>query len=365
MIKVIHVISDTNIGGAGRWILNLLKYIDREKFLVKVIIPRGSLLKQEIQSLDTEVIEVPGMADRSFDLKAIGSLYKIFLREKAQIVHTHASLSARIAAKMAGVKRIVHTKHCIDLDIKKGIGTKIGAAVNALLSDKMIAVGLAAKENLIQSGIPENKILVVHNGVEPLEEIPPEQKEKLKSKWMIKDGDTVIGIVARLEEIKGHTYFIEAAARVAGIRENVKFIIAGTGSLEKQLKEKVKDLGLEQKVIFTGHVQKVAEVMNIIDIVVISSLSEALCLSLVEAMSLAKPCIATDTGGNPEVVEDGCNGLLVPVKNPEQLAEAMIRLVDDPDLRRKMGEKGKKKMYSNFTSEIMTRKIEKIYGELI
>ncbi|MBZ4645600.1 MAG: hypothetical protein PWR27_483 [Petroclostridium sp.] len=365
MIKVIHVLSDTNIGGAGRWLLNFLKYVDREKFLVKVVLPQGSLLKSKIEELKIESFEVPGMADRSFDIQSIKALYKIVKRERAQVVHTHASLSARIAARMAGVKAIIHTKHCIDQDIKKGVKRDIIAAVNTLLSHKIIAVAQAAKENLIASGMPEHRITVIHNGVEKLDIIPLTEREKIRAKWNIKPDDVVVGIVARLEEIKGHCYFIEAAHLVVDKNKRAKFLIVGTGSREEELKKQVKSLGLEEKVIFTGHIQDVGKIMNIIDINVISSLSEALCLSLIEGMSVGKPCIATNTGGNPEVVLDGQNGLLVPVKDVPKLAEAILKLVEDDKLREQMGMRGKKFMEEHFTAQAMTKKIEKTYEELI
>ena len=364
MIKVIHVVSDTNIGGAGRWVLNFLKEVNRERFAVKIALPRGSRLKGEVEKLGVQAVEVPGMADRSLDIKAIRFLYGFLKGERPDIVHTHASLSARIAAKMAGIKPIVYTKHCIDQNIPKGIKKKLGAMANGFLSDRALAVADAAKENLMAAGIPEHRITVLHNGVEKLRETSSQDREKTRAEWGIEKDAVVIGIVARLEAVKGHGYFIQAARQVVNQVDSVKFLIVGTGSAEQALKEQVSRERLDEHIVFTGHLNDIAPIMNIMDIHVISSLSEALCLSIIEAMSLGKPCIATDTGGNSELVRDGYNGILVPVKDVGALAGAMLTLVNDETLRQGMGEKGRMLTDEHFTSRAMTKKLEEIYSEI-
>ena len=109
MIKVLNIISDSNIGGAGRCVLNFLKYYDRNKFLVKVVVPRGSLLIPEIKKLATEYIEADSIAEKSFDKNAVKVLKKIIKEENPDIVHTHGNLSGRVAAKMCG-KKIIYTE---------------------------------------------------------------------------------------------------------------------------------------------------------------------------------------------------------------------------------------------------------------
>jgi glycosyltransferase involved in cell wall biosynthesis len=291
-------------------------------------------------------------------------LYKLFGIEKPSIVHTHASLSARIAARLAGVKAIVHTKHCIDAN-RKGVARLAGALINRRLSDRIIAVSNAVKQNIIDSGIPESKIEVIYGGIEELKVISEEEKDKLRESLNIGKEDIVVGMVARLAEVKGHVYFIEAADIVSRTYKNVKFLIAGTGPKEKELKELIEKRGLSDKIIFMGYVEDVGKIYNIIDINVITSISEALCLSLIEGMCLGKPCIGTNTGGIPEVISEGHNGLLVPVKNPKEIAGAIVRLIQNPELRRTMGEKGREIMARNFRAEVMAEKVEKLYEAII
>ncbi len=365
MIKVVHVVSDTNIGGAGRWIINFLKEVDKQQFDASIVIPQGGLLKEQITALRGHVIEIPGMADRSVDMKSIWYLYQLFKKHNPDIVHTHASLSARIAARCAKVKKIIYTKHCIDAVVTTGIKQKLITKMNIWLSDYIIAVAMAAKEGLVASGLPADRIKVLHNGVDKLSKISKQERNIYRDKWGISTDEVLVGIVARLEEVKDHATFVKAAHEVLKRGNEAKFIIVGTGAQEKTLKELVKQLGRLKNIIFTGHTHDVTAVMNSIDIHVISSKSEALCLSIIEAMSVGKPGIATRTGGNPELIEDSENGLLVPVGDIQALADAMEKLIKDKPLRQMMGQKSEQKMEEHFTAHGMVKKLEALYIERI
>ena len=276
-------------------------------------------------------------------------------------------MSARIAARIAGVKGVVHTKHCIDEtdnSILSSVKRKLIGHANNYFSNKVIAVSMAVRENLIEAGVKADKIVVIYNGINELDVIDDSEKAQTRNLLGISEDELVVGIFARLETVKGHDYFIEAAKLVMAKFEPVKFIIAGTGALENQLKELVKKEELENKIIFTGHLEDITKIMNILDINVISSVSEALCLSLIEGMSLAKPSVATLTGGIPEVVIDRENGFLVPVKSADEMAEAILRLCNDHSLREKMGEAGREIMRVKFSTQEMIKKIQAIYEEL-
>jgi len=363
MIKVIHVLSDMKIGGAGSWLLNLLSAADKERFDIKVVLPKGSLLIDKVRGLGFEAIPVDGMKDKSFDAGAVSLMLGIFRKEKPQIVHTHASLSARLAARMAGVK-IINTKHCMD-SRKTGIKKLAASYLNNSLSDGIIAVSAAVKQNMADNGVHEDKISVIYGGVSPARELSTEEKSRVRKHWGIAAEDIVVGIVARLAEVKGHKNFIDAAEIISRDNAEVKFLIAGIGPKEQELKELVSERGLADRVVFTGFIENIYEIFNIIDINVISSLSEALCLSLVEGMFVGKPSIGTNTGGIPEVIKDGYNGYLVPVGDSSMLADAILKLVRDPILRKTMGEKGRKLSKGHFTADAMARGIEELYETIL
>ncbi len=370
MIKVLNIISDRNIGGAGRCILNFLKYYDRESFLIKVVVPKESLLTAEIKKLNVEVIEVNGIADKSFDIKAIGNLRKIIKKENPQIVHTHSALSARIAAKSCKGVKIVYTRHSVfpvNKYISKGIGKIANKIINEFLADEIIAVAEAAKKNLTDAGISDKKIKVILNGVEPLTKISDDEIKKVKSKYNINENDFVIGILARLNEVKGHLYLIEATKKLVRIKGNkIKVLIVGTGEIENELKEQVKKLGLQDIIIFTGFIENVNQILSIMDLQVNASFgTEATSLALLEGMSIGIPAVVTDYGGNPGVIRSGENGLIVRTKDSEDLASGILRVIEDDGLRLYMKRRSIDIFNKKFRAEIYARNIENVYKDMI
>ncbi len=365
MIKVLHILTDTNIGGAGTLLVNYLKNFDREKFLIKVILPKGSLLKPRIEDVGYEVIETENLADKSMDIKGIFELYKIFKKEKPDIVHTHSSMSGKIAAFMRGVKGRIYTRHCA-YDPPKYMTVfpfkQINGFVNNTLSTHIVAVAEAAKENLTDTGVSEKKITVIINGVEPLSEISEKEKTALRRKYGLKKSDFVFGIIARLEAVKGHKYYIEAAAKIIKENSKAKFLIVGTGTEEENLHRLAKKLKIEENVIFTGFITDVASIYNIMDVNVNCSYgTETSSLALSEGMSLKKPAIASIYGGNPYMVTHGENGLLCEKQNSRALYKAMKTLMEDKALLEKMSETAYVHYKEKFTAEKMTRQLEEIY----
>lgn len=366
MIKVIEVSTDTNIGGAGRVLLILLKELDRTKFDVSAILPKNSLLAPEIEKIGVRIIEVDGIADKSLDLSSIKNLKKIFDKEKPDVVHTHASMSARIAARLSGCK-VVYTRHSVfppPKSISQGIGKVINGAINNYFSDRIIAVAEAAKDNLTDTGVKDKKIDVILNGVYPL--VPCENKDEIYKRFGIEPGEKVVSIIARLEDIKGHDYFIEAADMLIKEGYKAKFVIAGTGSYEEHLKQKVKDLGQEENILFTGFITDVDKLMNITYIQANASFgTEATSLSLLEGMSLGIPAVVSDFGGNPGVIKSGVNGFIVKKQDTVALKEGIKRLLSDEKLYEELSLGSKKVFNETFTAQAMTRNTEKIYEKAI
>ncbi len=366
--KIIEVSSDTNIGGAGKCLLTLLENFDYEKFEVKAVLPQNSLLKPYIDKMGIEVIEVDGIADKSLDAKAIGKLKKIFKEEKPDLVHTHASMSARIAARMAGAK-VVYTRHSVfppSKKISQGIGKVINGAVNNYLADGIIAVAEAAKDNLTDTGVDEKKIRVILNGVDGLDKKTESEKAAIRERFGVKNGEKVISIVARLEDIKGHEYFIEAAKTLLDKGINARFFIAGTGSYEATLKKKVQELGVGDKVIFTGFISDVDALMSITDIQANASYgTEATSLSLLEGMSIGIPAVVSDFGGNPGVIKDGVNGFVVKKQDSQALACGLGKLLCDEVLYEKMSKGAVEIFNQTFTAQAMTRNTENYYKEVL
>ncbi len=368
MIKVLNIISDSNIGGAGRCVLTFLKYFDRANFNSEVVVPTGSLLIPEINKLGIKTIEADSIAEKSFSIDAIKELKKIIKASGCDIVHTHGNMSGRIAGKQCG-KKVVYTRHSVfpvSPKISKGIGKKINGMVNMYYADDIIAVAEAAKENLTDSGIAPERVKVILNGVEPQKRASDETIFESRKKYGIENDDFVVGIMARIEEVKGHIYLIEAAEKITAQGKKIKVLIIGTGALEESLKKTVKNKGLENTVIFTGFIKNVNEVLSILDVQANASFgTEATSLSLLEGMSLGIPAVVSNYGGNPGVIAHGENGYIFKLKDSEDMAKYIMKLMDEPETYKYMQNKSIEIFNSKFTAEIYARNIEKVYTELM
>ncbi len=363
-MKILHVLSDSNIGGAGILLLNCLEHFDRSEFDIKVVLPRDADLCECVEALGYEVISMKYGKDTSYEKEATRELIGIFKEEKPDIVHTHSSFSARIAAKKCKVPLIFQTHHCAVMPLRyKTIFPfkQLFGAINNYYSDRIIATAEVASEILQMQGTKKEKISVILNGTEPMRKITYGEKTELREKLSLGVDDFVFTIVARLEEVKDHRTFIEAAAEASRSHPDMRFLIVGKGSLEESLKSLASDLSVDDKIIFTGFCCDVAPYLNITDVNVNCSMSETSCLALSEGMSLALPAIASDCKGNRAMIEDGVNGLVFERKNSEMLATAMITLYENVELRRKMSENALYAFNKKFTSRVMTEKLQKLY----
>lgn len=366
--KILHIISDSNIGGAGRYLLTYLENCDTQNFDVGVVIPVNSKLKPEIEKLGFKFHEIEGLAEKSFSKIAVKSLKKLFYSLKPDIVHAHACLSARVAAKLCGVKAVFYTRHSVFPQSKKltnPIGRMINGFVGGILADGIISVADAARQNLLETGISDKKIRVIYNGVNPLKKADDDEKIKIREGFGITADCKVVSIIARLEEVKGHEYFIDAAKLVADKGYNAKFIIAGTGSREELLKQYAKDKNAEN-VMFLGFVKNVSDLENITDIQANASFgTEAASLSLLEGMSIGVPAVVSDFGGNPELIKNDVNGYVVPKQNAVAMADAIVKILDDDALYSKLSDGAVREFNSRFTAEIMTLNMEKYYNDIL
>lgn len=365
-IRLMHVITDDNIGGAGKWVLNFLEFFDRKKFKVFVLLSSESKLNEYLDKYvddeDVEIVNISGIGDKSFDKNDIKKYQMVFEDKKPDIVHTHASLSARIAAKKAGVKFKINTKHCMEYPEKNLLKKIIKKIVYNRYCDRTIACAKEVKKALVDNmGLKAQSITVVYNGVSSLSRISDEEVKQLRRKYNVADDEYIVGAVARLEDVKDISTFIEGANEVLKIRQDVKFLIAGVGSLENELKDKVKKLGIEKNVNFVGFIKDVEAYENILDILVNSSKSEALCIAILECMSIGIPTIATAVGGVPEIITSGESGDLYSVGDYKTLAEKITSLLDDKDRYKKYSENSMRVIRETFSLKKVTRELEELY----
>ncbi len=369
MKRILNIISDTNIGGAGRVILNYLNYTDRSQFETLVAVPRGSLLKDPLEKAGAKVYEVDGMADRSYHKDDVKLLQTLIREVKPDLVHTHGALSGRIAAKRCHVP-VVYSRHSafpVPAKLRYPPGRWVNKLVNEYYADRIIAVSPATRDNLTDGGISPKKITVVMNGVAPVERISPEERAQLRSQLNIPEGCVVFGILARIEDYKGHLYLVEAARllKERGVT-GFRVLIAGTGAFEGQVAQAIEKDQVGDVVNMLGFRSDVAQLLGALDVQLNASYgTEATSLALLEGMSLGLPTVASDYGGNPWVIEDGEEGLLFPSRNSAALADAMERLIQDGALREAMGRRALERFQREFTGEVFARNTEKIYLDIL
>ena len=360
--------TDATLGGAGRVLLQLLRCFDRERFEVVVAAPRGSTLVELIEAEGYRVIETEKGHDRSYERGAVKEYKKIIRAERPDIVHTHSSFAGKLAAFLCGVKCRIYTRHCV-FDMPKILttfpGKQINGFVNNTLATGVIAVAHAAAENLTDTGIDPRKIRVIINGVEPVPTLSAEEKAAFRRSLGIGEEEFVGLISARLEVYKGHSYLLDAVRLIKERGKNYRFIIMGDGSCREELEQKAKELQLEDRVLFTGFVDDVVPYCNISDLSLNCSYgTEASSIALAEGMSLGKPAVVTDFGGNPYVITDGVNGLLVPQKAPGAMADAIMKIAEDRKLYARLSEGAIAEYQEKFTARAMTEQVEALYEQL-
>lgn len=372
MIKILNIMTDATLGGAGRVLLQTLRCLDRTRFEMVVAAPAGSALVPLVQELGYRVIETQKGHDRSWERGAVKEYKAIIRAEKPDIVHTHSSFAGKVAAYLTGVKGRIYTRHCV-FDMPKKYtsfpGKQLSGFINNTLSTAIVAVAHAAKENLVDTGIDPKKITVIINGVEPLPLLSATEKAELRRSLGFGEEDFICLLSARMEVYKGHSYLLETARivqRQLKGKRTVRFIMMGDGSCKQELQQKAKELGIEDIVRFTGFVMDVAPYCNICDLNLNCSFgTEASSIALAEGMSLGKPSVVTDFGGNPYMITHGVNGLIVPQKNPGAMARAIIKLAEEPELYNQLSAGALAEYQTKFNATAMTAQLEALYEKQV
>jgi len=357
MIRVLHVLSDSNIGGAGHQMLALLSG-GREGFEVKVALPEGALLIPALEAAGVKCVELPHLAEKSFSFGAVRALRRHMEVFRPDIVHTHAAMSGRLAARLYGRCKIVHTRHSV---FEPGFKQRLLGRLTGWLSDAVIAVSPAAKDNLLALGTNPGKIHVIFNGMPKPREFSLEERAALREKYGILQDVFVLAQVARLTEVKGQGDMLTASH---DFDENILLVMAGEGELRGQLEARIEAENI-RNVRLLGFVKEVEEILAIMDVQVSASFgTEATSLALVQGMSIGKPAIVTDYGGNPYVITTGENGVVVPTRDPAAMAAAVNRLRGDDGMYARLSEGAAADYMARFTVEEMVDRTFGLYGEL-
>ena len=233
------------------------------------------------------------------------------------------------------------------------------------IPDRIVCVSEGVRRVVLdREGVGEKNTVVIRNGVSlPSEDALSTDTEAARHEVGIRPDEKVVGMVANLNRpIKGVRYLVEAVPEIVREVPNARFLILGDGALKQELEQQAHQRGVADRIIFAGFRSDVTRFYRVMDLSVLTSLSEGLSMTILESMSFGLPVVATSVGGNPELVRDGVTGVLVPPKDPAAFSRAVIRLLRDPDLAEAMGREGRKLVRREFTLDAVANQYQKLYA---
>ncbi|MBL7071872.1 MAG: glycosyltransferase [Candidatus Omnitrophica bacterium] len=364
-VKIAHIITDLDIGGAEMMLLRMLRNFKDSKYehIVISLHPEKNSLKDEIEQealkvypLDMSIINFPV----SF-MRLVG----ILKREKPLIVHNylfHADILGRIAAKLARVPKVISSIRNENIG---GRARELLLGMTDFSVDRVTAVSRSVADSHLKKGTTKKrKIDVIYNGME-LENYTGEGRSAARKSLDITENAFVIATVANLEPKKGHIFLLKALGELKRKGCGFKLLLAGSGKEEKRLKNEAMNMGLKDAVLFLGRSENISGLLAASDLFVLPSLWEGLPNALLEAMAAGLPVVATRVGGVPEAVVDGETGLLVEPGDVSKLAEALRKMMDDDELRKGMAGRAKAHAAKNFDIKNTVLKLDKLYNELL
>lgn len=380
-IKILHIITRLERGGAPSVLLEVLRRCNRKQFEHHIATGISQECENDMISYANDIgiqtFIIPSLVRDIkifLDLKSLAKLYFLILKGKYNIIHCHTSKGGfigRLAARLANAKVIVYSPHG---DIFEGYFGRMRTYVftglekfAALFTDKIITLTKKGIEPYIKAGIGSRKQFdYVYNGIdiEALEKRRVSRIQK-RQELRIENNHFLLITAGRLVPVKGHTYLIDALAQVVKYISNVRLIFLGDGELRQDLFSKVKMLKLGDHVSFLGMRKDVPEILSCSDLFVLPSINEGFGVVLLEAMAMRCPVIATDVGGISEVVLDGKTGILVPPRDSTQLARAIMKLLYDQPMALQMTEYGYQRLKTCFDIRETVSKTENLYKELL
>ena len=363
-IRIVEVLATGTNGGAQEHVIGLLTRIDPTRYDVHVLsLSQGSTVRKlQRNGISVTVIDEPD------DATATGAVAAFLAELRPEIVHNHmyraelVGTRAAIALGEIGRPRpyIVSTVH------SSRVRSEEDRRILRLLTpriDRLIAVSRSIVDKLRQEGRDTAPISLIHNGVDLERYDHQEPCCTLREEYGLPSEGPIVGVVARLEPEKGHPTLLEAWPSVLAVVPDATLLVVGEGSRRDALEAMTRELRIADRVVFTGRRDDVPAVTAALDIAVLPSYREALGLTILEAMALSRPIVASNVGGIPEMVEDGVTGLLVPPHDAEALAAAIVRLLRNHPLADTLGRAGHDLVHERFCIERMVSAVEQIYDD--
>jgi glycosyltransferase involved in cell wall biosynthesis len=364
-VRVVEVLATGTVGGAQQHVVSLVRTLDRQRFEPHVVSLSDGAAARRIEAEGTPVTILHGRDDTT----AVTALADLLAELEPAVVHDHmyraevvGTLAVRRAVAM-GLPRpfVISTVH------SSRVRSASDRALLARLTpemDRLIAVSRSIATKIDREGRRSAPVELIPNGVEIVTP-DPDAAARVRRDLGVPLDVPLVGVVARMEPEKGHPTLLEAWPLVRRHVPDARLVIVGEGSRQAALQRHARRLGLlaDPAVVFTGRRDDVNAIVAALDVAVLPSYREAQGVSLLEAMGMARPIVASRVGGIPEVVDDGVSGLLVPPRDRAALADALVRVLTDEALAERLGSAARDVVRERYCLDDMVRRIEGLYEE--
>ncbi|MGH2705958.1 MAG: glycosyltransferase [Actinomycetota bacterium] len=366
MPRVLHLIKALDRGGAEQLLVNAGPHFVRSRFDYEVayLLRQGDVLAGELRDIGLPVHCLEG----KWALDWIRRLRLLVKQRRFDIVHTHSPYAATFARMVLWGERprLVNTEHNVWSAYR--FPTYWGNALTFPRNKYVFAVSHHVRDSIrypsLLRVLPMPRVETLYHGIDPSVVTTWKQPDGVRDELGIPPHAPLVSCVANFRREKGHRYLLEALAICRRVDPEIQLVLVGGGRLEKNVRTLAGRLGLMGTVKFTGTRADAARIAGASDLFVLASLQEGLAIALLEAMAMGCPVVVTNVGGMPEVVEDGRHGVVVPPRDPKRLADAILRLLDDPGLRSRMGMEARRRA-AQFDICHAVERSEKVYEELL
>ena len=365
MLNVLYLLNFAGKAGTERYVETLVKYLNHKHIRAFFAYNQGGLLVERMEEAGVPIRQID--MNSRFDFKAAKALAKLCQEWNIDVIHCHylrEHYTALLSKKYNPKIRVVYTNHFV---LANDFITRLSNRMMDKRQDQMIAVCNKGKEQLIANGWSGDRISVIFNAVDPAAWAGDRSESTLRQELGIPADRFVMLCASRFADDKGHHYLLESVKRLREISD-VPFtlVLAGDGPLLEERKAQAKELGLDDCVKFIGFRKDIKNLYKASDLYVNSSRHEALSFLIIEAMAAGLPVIATDMGGNSDIVNDeaGC-GLLVEYDNPDSMASAMKRFLEEPEFLARCRENARKTIEDKFEIHKMCRATYGVYEKAL
>ncbi|MBU1006735.1 MAG: glycosyltransferase family 4 protein [Candidatus Omnitrophica bacterium] len=373
-MRICHVITKPELGGAQLSTLNILANLPKDKCELFFVTSSEGILKSEFKGLKgVRSFFSPFLVRQInplYDILALIHIYLIYIRYGVSLAHTHSSkagIIGRWAAKFAGVPRIVHTVHGWSFNDYQPLAVRkifiFLERITAVFTTRIICVSKRDMEIGIKYNIaPKEKFALIKYGVSLTDfQVSPVKNSKKREELGIRNNDPVIGMIACLKPQKSPLDYINAAINIYAKIPNVNFLLVGDGVLREKCKRALAVSSLNGRFILTGWRRDVSEIMDILDIVVLTSKWEGMPIAIIEALSKGCPVVATNAGGTPELLKDSITGYLTRPGAPQEITDRVLEMLSNPERLLKMKQEAALSIGPSFGIDRMVSEVESLY----